>query len=440
MSEEIKNTALIESAQSSLFKQLQKRRWTRLALNALLTLIVIALLAPLLANERPLYLKYKGEVFFPAFWDVNPFADKNFYEINSKYSASEKLQLDITDWKNLDYEQAIWCIVPYSPGKSDYRNANFVSPFENQNVNPHSTISGRFRHLLGTGVRGEDVLAGLIHGTRISLSVGMLAMLLASCLGLFLGAIAGYFGDYEFKMSRAVFVSTLIGLALGFYYAFYFRSFSLKDAFAISSEEGFFQFVISLIYLGVITLVAYKSGRWLETKGLATKLIFIPLDSIISRTLEIIISLPTFILILSLAAITKASILNLIVLIALTSWTGIARLTRAEILRIKKLDYIQAAKALGYSQSRIIIRHALLNGLAPALVAIAFGVASTILIESSLSFLGIGLPIDTVTWGSMLSEGRTQFSAWWMTLFPGLAIFITLTIYNILGDALREIR
>jgi peptide/nickel transport system permease protein len=128
------------------------------------------------------------------------------------------------------------------------------------------------------------------------------------------------------------------------------------------------------------------------------------------------------------------------VLIALTSWTGIARLTRAEILRIKKLDYIQAAKALGYSQSRIIMRHALLNGLAPALVAIAFGVASTILIESSLSFLGIGLPIDTVTWGSMLSEGRTQFSAWWMTVFPGLAIFITVTIYNILGDALREIR
>ena len=109
-------------------------------------------------------------------------------------------------------------------------------------------------------------------------------------------------------------------------------------------------------------------------------------------------------------------------------------------MRIKKLDYIQAAKALGYSEQRIIIRHALLNGIAPALVAISFGIASTILIESSLSFLGIGLPLETVTWGSMLSEGRHQFSTWWMSLFPGIALFICVTTYNFLGDALRELR
>ena len=107
-------------------------------------------------------------------------------------------------------------------------------------------------------------------------------------------------------------------------------------------------------------------------------------------------------------------------------------------MRIKQLDYIQAAKALGFTGFRIILKHVLANAIAPALVAIAFGIAGAILIESSLSFLNIGVPMETVSWGRLLAEGREQFSAWWLVVFPGVAIFITVTIYNLIGEGLRD--
>jgi len=170
-----------------------------------------------------------------------------------------------------------------------------------------------------------------------------------------------------------------------------------------------------------------------------TKKVLYLVDLIISRMIEILNFIPFLILIISIAAIAKEkSIINLMVIIGLTFWTGIARLTRAEFLRISNLDYIQAAKSMGFKEFRIIFKHALPNGIAPSLVAIAFGVASAILIESALSFLGIGVPPSTVTWGSLLSAGREQFSAWWLVIFPGLAIFLTVTIYNLLGEGLRD--
>jgi peptide/nickel transport system permease protein len=128
----------------------------------------------------------------------------------------------------------------------------------------------------------------------------------------------------------------------------------------------------------------------------------------------------------------------LMIIIGLTSWTGIARFTRAEFLRLRELEFIHAAKVLGFSDWRIIFKHALPNGLAPIFVSIAFGVASAILAESSLSFLGIGVPEDIVTWGSLLSIGKEEFDAWWLVVFPGFAIFITIMIYNLIGEGLRD--
>ena len=102
------------------------------------------------------------------------------------------------------------------------------------------------------------------------------------------------------------------------------------------------------------------------------------------------------------------------------------------------MEYIQASKALGFSQWRIIFKHALPNALAPALVSIAFGVASAILTESSLSFLGVGVPVDVQTWGKMLSAGKSDFNAWWLVIFPGLMIFVSVVCYNLIGEGLRE--
>ncbi len=162
-------------------------------------------------------------------------------------------------------------------------------------------------------------------------------------------------------------------------------------------------------------------------------------DQVVSRAIEIMICFPTFFLILTLLAFIGPSIYNIMVVIGLTSWTGIARLVRGEFLRLKHQDFVQAATALGASDSRIIFRHMLPNALAPVLVSATFGVAAAILVESGLSFLGFGVPPQVPSWGSILSQSQEFMDiAWWLTVVPGAAIFITITVYNIVGEGLRD--
>ncbi|HEY1040241.1 MAG TPA: ABC transporter permease, partial [Bacteroidia bacterium] len=168
------------------------------------------------------------------------------------------------------------------------------------------------------------------------------------------------------------------------------------------------------------------------------KTINVPVDSIISRLIEIINSLPLFLIILAIAAISRPSFATLVMIIGFSNWTIIARLTRAEFLKISRLDYIQAAHALGLKNRYIIFKHALPNAIGPALIAIAFGIAGAILTESGLSFIGVGVPPETVTWGKLLSEARESTSSWWLVVFPGLAIFLTVTMYNLIGEGLRD--
>ncbi|PIR21007.1 MAG: peptide ABC transporter permease [Deltaproteobacteria bacterium CG11_big_fil_rev_8_21_14_0_20_47_16] len=162
-------------------------------------------------------------------------------------------------------------------------------------------------------------------------------------------------------------------------------------------------------------------------------------DQVVSRAIEIMICFPTFFLILTLLAFLGPSIYNIMIIIGLTSWTGIARLVRGEFLKLKNQDFVQAAIALGASDSRVIFRHMLPNALAPVLVSATFGVAAAILIESGLSFLGFGVPPHIPSWGSILSQSQEFMDiAWWLTLVPGAAIFITITVYNIVGEGLRD--
>ncbi|MBI2342582.1 MAG: ABC transporter permease [Deltaproteobacteria bacterium] len=163
------------------------------------------------------------------------------------------------------------------------------------------------------------------------------------------------------------------------------------------------------------------------------------IDVAISRLIEIMLCFPTFFLILAVLAFVGPNIYNIMIVIGLTGWTGIARLVRAEFLKIKTLDYILAAEAFGASEFRIILRHILPNALSPVLVSAAFGVASAILVESSLSFLGFGVPPYVPSWGGILSDSREFMDiAWWLALAPGFAIFITITAYNLVGEGLRD--
>ncbi|MEE8177577.1 MAG: ABC transporter permease, partial [Acidobacteriota bacterium] len=158
----------------------------------------------------------------------------------------------------------------------------------------------------------------------------------------------------------------------------------------------------------------------------------------LSRVIEIVICFPSFFLILAVLAFLQPSMWNIMVVIGITGWTTEARLVRGEFLRLADQEFVLAAKGLGVSNARVIFRHILPNGLAPVLVAASFGVASAILIESSLSFLGFGISIPIPSWGGILSEARENFRYWWITIFPGLAIFSTVTAYNLVGEGVRD--
>ena len=215
-------------------------------------------------------------------------------------------------------------------------------------------------HLLGTDQLGRDVLARLLHGARISLSVGFVSVGISLVLGVFLGAIAGYYRGW--------------------------------------------------------------------------------VDVAISRLIEIVICFPTFFLILTIIAfIEKRSIFHIMIVIGATSWPGVARLVRGEFLKLVDQDFVLSARALGSSNSRLMFKHMLPNAMGPVLVTAAFAIASSILTESGLSFLGFGVPPPTPTWGEMITQGKDHLNeAWWLLFFPGLSIFLTVTIYNLAGDGLRD--
>jgi peptide/nickel transport system permease protein len=163
------------------------------------------------------------------------------------------------------------------------------------------------------------------------------------------------------------------------------------------------------------------------------------MDLLMSRILEIVICLPVLFLILSVQAFLRPNIINIMVLLGLVWWTGPARLTRGEFLRIVNMEYVQAVRAIGGSDLRIIFLHVMPNAVGPILVSVSFGMAGSILVESTLSFLGFGVPPPTASWGDLLNNGRGDIQAlWWLTFFPGLAIFLTLTCFNLIGDGLRD--
>jgi len=163
-------------------------------------------------------------------------------------------------------------------------------------------------------------------------------------------------------------------------------------------------------------------------------------DTIVMRFVDVMLTFPTFFLILAVIAYMDASIWNIMAVIGLTSWMGVCRLVRAEVMSLRERDFMVAAEALGLSPVRIIVRHALPNALAPVFVSAVLGVAGAILVESALSFLGIGVQPPTASWGNILTEGKQTLGvAWWLSVYPGLAILITVLGYNLLGEGLRDV-
>ena len=162
-------------------------------------------------------------------------------------------------------------------------------------------------------------------------------------------------------------------------------------------------------------------------------------DAAAMRFTDIMLCFPTFFLILAVIAYLNPSIWNIMIVIGVTSWMGVARLVRAEFLSLKEREFVVAARAQGVGDARIIFRHILPNAMAPVYVSAILGVAGAVLVESSLSFLGLGVPPPTPSWGNILTAGKDNIEiAWWLSLYPGFAILITVLGYNLLGEGIRD--
>lgn len=323
------------------WRQLRRNRLAMCALVFIGLLMLVALGAPFLAGDVPILMSKDGDLYiFPNIFTYKTLTANNLYNNFDRWTPGEG-------------EWAIRPPVPYS---------RFTHNFAEELTAPNIET----RHYLGTDDRGRDVLSRLIWGTRISMSVGFVAVGFSVVIGIVIGALGGYYGGW--------------------------------------------------------------------------------VDMIVQRVIEVMMCFPTFFIIITLiAGMPKAwrtgtvDIFAIMVVLGVTGWTGIARLVRGEFLKLRESDFITAARATGLHDLRVVFRHALPNALGPVLVSATFGVAGAILTESGLSFLGFGVQPPTPSWGEMLKQAQANVTyAWWLVMFPGVAVFLTVTAFNLVGEGIRD--
>jgi peptide/nickel transport system permease protein len=336
----MKNDQRPEGYWQIVYRQFCRNRVAVAGLVIVFSLFALAALADFVANDKPLVMKYQGQIYSPVIKDY-------------------AVRLGISRWpiqfQNISFKD--FTAAKFKPGDWAQFAPIRYSPTD---VNLNSVLRRpSAEHVLGTDDVGRDIASLIIHGSRVSLSVGFVAVSIYVLIGVFVGALAGFYG-------------------------------------------------------GLVDVVA-------------------------SRLIEIMMTIPTLFLIITIVALLPPSLFNIMVVIGITNWPNVARLTRGEFLKTKSLEYVVAARALGASDFRMIFRHVLPNSLAPVFVAATFGIASAILIESTLSFLGLGVPPSTASWGAILAGARQLLpSGWWLAASPGFAIFLTVTSYNLVGEGLRD--
>jgi len=282
-------------------------------------------------------------------------------------------------------------------------------------------------YLFGTDDLGRDVFARMLQGAWVSLTVGFVAVGIAVLIGILMGGMSGYFGQNHVRVDQ---ILAAIVLLLGG---------GLLTVGTIFS--GTLLLLIGGAYI-VFSLYCKKGLRkgplpkWMKVFFAGA----ISVDTLIMRLVDIMLCFPSFFLILTVVALLPASIYNIMIVIGLTSWMGTTRFVRAEFLSLREQDFVTAARALGVSNWRIILRHMIPNAIAPVLVSATIGIATAILTEAGLSFLGFGVPPPHATWGNILSDGkRFIFDAPWLTFIPGIAILIVVLCFNLFGEGLRDI-
>ena len=277
-------------------------------------------------------------------------------------------------------------------------------------------------YLFGTDELGRDIFARMLEGTKIAMAVGFVAVGISMLLGVILGGIAGFHGNRQIGLASLL-GAILFPVAGGFLFGGF-------PWWAIFPLEG------ALLFIGVIL------GMWVESlpkfEFLRRRPIF-KVDTIFIVLVDVQLSFPTFFLILTAIAVLPPSIWNVMIVIGITGWVGPARFVRAEILSLRERPFIEAARAIGAKDKRLIFFHLVPNSLAAVLVSATIGVPSAILTEAGLSFLGFGVPLPDASWGNILSDGRKfLFDAPWLMFIPGIAILVVVLAFNLFGEGLRD--
>ncbi|HQX61877.1 MAG TPA: ABC transporter permease, partial [Thermomicrobiales bacterium] len=239
--------------------------------------------------------------------------------------------------------------------------APLITRYDYKEITPGArNLPPSAQHWMGTDRNGRDVYARLVMGSRVSLSVGFVAVAIVMTIGTSFGALAGYFGGW--------------------------------------------------------------------------------VDGSIMRLTDILLSIPQILLLISAAALFRPGLKTTVIVIGVTSWPGAARLIRGQFLSLRDQEYVTAARTIGAPPGRIIMRHLMPNAMAIIIVETTLWLSYAILLEASLSYLGLGVQIPTPSWGNMLQDGQRELlnGAWWLTFFPGLAIFVTALAFNLVGDGLRD--
>jgi peptide/nickel transport system permease protein len=282
-------------------------------------------------------------------------------------------------------------------------------------------------YLFGTDDLGRDVFSRMLQGAWVSLTVGFVAVGIAVIIGIFMGGIAGYFGQQRIRLDHLLLVVAMTtGAAV---YVFYEMTWGA--ALLIVGHAYIFFLIGRRLLTGRRDLPPPLRGLQMNTFSV---------DTLIMRLVDIMLCFPSFFLILTVVALLPASIYNIMIVIGLTSWMGATRFVRAEFLSLRELDFVDAARALGVGNVRIIFRHMMPNAIAPVLVSATIGIATAILTEAGLSFLGFGVPPPHATWGNILSDGkRFIFDAPWLTFVPGVSILVVVLAFNLFGEGLRDV-
>lgn len=326
-----------------LSNELSLKRWRRFKSNRaamisvwiILTITFFSSTAEMWANNRPIVMKYHGQIFFPVFKDYHP----SVFKVDSITMDYRSLEFGEGDW-------AAWPIIQWDPFESNTYVDNYPSPPSSMNY-------------MGTDDRGRDVFSRLLYGFRYSLGYALGVWFLSYLVGTIIGATLGYFGGKA--------------------------------------------------------------------------------DILGSRVVEVIETLPFLILLITLISIFSPNLSMLVIFTVIFSWTAIFHQMRGQFLQLRRRDFVEAARALGASNSQIIFKHILPNALTPLVTFSPFEIAANISSLAILDFLGLGLQAPTPSWGELMAQAQRWFTlAEWLVWYPGMALVLTMTALILIGNAVRD--